>query len=393
MKFRTMKRKYLFFTLPVWMLTFSISAQEGNNLVENGGFENAESNKLRRTGDIKRAEGWISPTGNRADLFSEDAKMPEVMTPDNVYGKEEPKEGVNYAGIITFSYREKEDRTYLTAKMKSPMKKGMRYKVQFFASLAELSKYSANKLGAHFSKRAIGTDDKVPALVMETHVQHPKEALFDGMYGWDLVCGEYKAQGGEKYITIGNFTSDHDVKNERNKKPREIKGRQIIAAYYYIDDISVELLGPNDQCKCNYADEAQPRSSTVYQRSPEIKEDMTLDEKVKELGVHYAANRYDIKMAGDQTLDMLAELLKENPSKKIQLIGHMDDDEAEDPRNNDMSLKRAEYVRSMMVNKGIDASRFVIEDAKNNEPSEHVDEEDNERLKAAKNRRVTFRVI
>lgn len=393
MKFKKMNKKYLTLILPICMLTFPVFSQEGENMVENGSFEDAKNSKLRRTGDLKRAEIWVSPTGNSADLFSAEAKMPDVMTPENVFGKEEPKDGINYAGIITFSYREKEDRTYLTAKLSTPMKKGMRYKVEFFASLAELSKYSANKLGAHFSKRAPGTDEKVPALIMETHIQHPKEVMFDGMYGWDLVCGEYKAEGGEKYITIGNFTSDNDVKNERNRKPREIKGKQIIAAYYYIDDISVQLLGPNEQCQCNYADEAQIESSTVYQRSADIKENMTVTEKIAEYGIYYASGRYDIKVAGDKTMDRLADLLDENPSIKIQLTGHMDDEEAKSSENSDVSLKRAEYVRSMMVNKGIDASRFKIEDAKNNVPSKHITEEDNEKLKSAKNRRVTFKVI
>lgn len=388
-----MRKKHLLLTLPIWMLTFSVFAQEGENMVDNGSFEEAKNKKLRRTGDVDRAEGWVSPTGNTADLFSAEASMPDVMTPENVYGKEDPKDGINYAGIITFSYREKEDRTYLTAKLNTPMKKGMRYKVEFYASLAELSKYAANKLGAHFSKRAPGTDDKVPALIMETHVMHPKEEMFDGMYGWDLVCGEYRAEGGEKYLTIGNFTSDNDVKNERNRKPRDVRGKQIIASYYYIDDISVQLLGPNEQCNCNYADEAQIEVSTVYQRSPEINNEMTIEEKVAEFGVYYASGRYDIKVAGDKTLDKLANMLDDNPSVKIQLTGHMDDEEAESSKHSDISLKRAEYVRSMMVNKGIDASRFVIEDVKNNEPSKYIEEDDEDKLKSAKNRRVTFRVI
>jgi outer membrane protein OmpA-like peptidoglycan-associated protein len=396
MKFKSKNLNRLFYTLPAMMLTFSIAAQEGENLVNNPSFEDAQSRKLRRLGDIERAEAWISATGDRADLFSAEANMPDIMTPENVFGKEEPKDGINYAGIITYSYREKENRTYLTTQLTTPMKKGMRYKVQFYASLGELSKYSANRLGAHFSKKPIGTDEKIPAIILnkeEVHIEHPKQEPFDGMFGWDLVCGEYKAEGGEKYITIGNFTSDNDVKNERNRKPRDVRGTQIIAAYYYIDDISVQLLGPNEQCECNYADEAQIEVSTMYQRSPEINKDMTIDQKIEEFGLYYASGRYDIKVAGDKTLDKLANMLDDNPSVKIQLSGHMDDEEAESTNNTDISLKRAEYVRSMMVNKGIDASRFVIEDVKNNEPSKYIEEDDEDKLKAAKNRRVTFRVI
>lgn len=393
MKLNSMNTRKMWVALPALFITLSMFGQEGDNMVDNPGFEDAKNKKLRRTGDLSRAELWVSPTGNTADLFSGEAKMPDVMTPDNIFGTEEPREGVNYAGIITYSYREKEDRTYLTSKLNTQMKKGMRYKVQFYASRAELAKYSANRLGAHFSKRAPGTDDKVPALILETHVEHPKEAVFDGDYGWDLVCGQYTAEGNEKYITIGNFYSDGEVKSERNRKPRDVRGKQIIAAYYYIDDISVQLLGPNEQCECNYADEAQTESSTVYQRSPQITKEMTTAEIVGEYNVFYAQGRYDVRVDGDKTLDKLAELMKANPEMKVKLTGHADEMELEDPENADISLKRAEYIRSLMVNKDIDAGRFEIEDAKASEDSPFVKEEDDEKTKAAKNRRVSFEVM
>lgn len=393
MKLNSMKTRKFWIAIPALFLSLSVIAQEGENMVDNSGFEDAKNKKLRRTGDITRAENWVSPTGNSADLFSAESKMPDVMTPDNVFGMEEPKEGMNYAGIITYSYREKEDRTYLTSKLNTPMKKGMRYKVQFYASRAELAKYSANRLGVHFSKRAPGTDDKVPALILETHVEHPKEAVFDGDFGWDLVCGEYTAEGNEKYITIGNFYSDNEVKEQRNRKPRGVRGKQIIAAYYYIDDISVQLLGPNEQCECNYADEAQTEASTVYQRSPQITNEMTTKEIVSEYSVYYAEGRYDVRVDGDKTLDKLAELLTANPDMKIQLTGHADAGEIENPENSDISLKRAEYIRSLMVNKKIDAGRFIIEDAKAGKPSPYIKDEDDDKTKAAKNRRVSFKVL
>jgi outer membrane protein OmpA-like peptidoglycan-associated protein len=393
MKFKTNKMNKLIVVLPALMLSFSFLAQEGENLVKNHSFEDAQSRKLRRTGDIDRSEGWISPTGNSADLFSAEAKMPEVMTPDNVYGTEEPKDGLNYAGIITFSYREKENRTYITSKLKSPMKKGMRYKVEFYASLAELAKYSANKVGVHFSKKAPGTDDRVPALILETHVEHPKEAVFDGRFGWDKVCGEYTATGKERFITIGNFTSDNDVKNNRVRKERGIRGRQIIAAYYYIDDISVRLLGPNDVCECNYADEAKMKATTIYQRTPAITDEMSTSDIIGLYNIFYGYGRYDVKIDGDKKLNKIVELMKENPSIKIQLTGHSDVNEAKSDEDSDVSLKRAEYIRTIMVNKDIDASRFIIEDVKAEKPTELINETDDDKLKLAKNRRVTFSVI
>ena len=396
MKFRNKKLNRILFTLPALMLTFSIAAQEGENLVTNPSFENAQSKKLRRLGDIERAEGWISATGSRADLFSGDAKIPDIMVPENVFGKEEAKDGINYAGIVAFSYREKENRTYITSQLTAPLKKGMRYKVQFYASLAELSKYSTNRLAAHLSKKPIGTDNKIPAIILkneEVHIEHPKKTPFDGMYGWDLVCGEFIATGKEKYITIGNFSLDSELKYDRVRKPRDVKGTQIIAAYYYIDDVSVQLLGPNEQCNCNYADEANIRTSTVYQRSAEITKEMSDKDKVAQHGIYYAYGRYDVKMDGDKTLEKLALIMEENPNMKVQITGHSDAEEAESPGDKVTSLRRAEYIRTLMGEKGISEDRFVIEDAKNERSSQYITESDDDKLKAAKSRRVTFKAL
>lgn len=393
MKLNTRKLRGWLYTLPLAMLTLSVVAQEKDNLVVNPSFEDAQNRKIRRIGDISKAAAWESATGNRADLFSAEANMPDVLTPENIYGKEEPKDGMNYAGIIAYSYREKENRTYLTSQLSTSLKKGMRYKVQFYASLGELSKYSSNRLGAHFSKKGVGTDDKVPAIIAETHVEHPDRVIFDGMYGWDLVCGEYVATGNEKYITIGNFSEESEIKNERARKPRDMTGKQIIAAYYYIDEVSVQLLGPNETCDCEYGDEAAQVASTIYQRSPEITKDMSLSGKVSQFNIYYAGGRYDVKLDGEKTLDKLAEMMKENPSMKIQLTGHSDAEESASATDNVVSMRRAEYVQKLLMEREIDRERIIIEDAKDGRDSEYITESDDDTLKAAKNRRVTFKVL
>ncbi len=393
MKLKTRKLRGWFYTLPIAFLSLSTIAQEAENLVVNPSFEDAQSRKIRRIGDIERAEGWSSATGNRADLYSAEAGAPDVLTPENIYGKEEPKTGINYAGIIAYSYREKENRTYLTSQLSTSLKKGMRYKVQFYASLAELSKYSTNRLGVHLSKKGMGTDDKIPAIIAETHVEHPKKEIFNGMYGWDLVCGEYVATGKEKYITIGNFSEEAEIRNERARKPRDMAGKQIIAAYYYIDDVSVQLLGPNETCDCDYGDEFKQVVSTVYQRSPEITKDMTLSAQVNQYNIYYATGRYDVKVDGARTLDVLAQIMTDNPNMKLQITGHSDELEAESSTDKVVSMRRAEYVKTLLEERGVASQRLTIVDAKNEIKSEYITESDDETLGDAKNRRVTFKIL
>lgn len=386
--------KRLLSTLPILLLTLSVAAQEGENLVPNPSFENAKNGKVRRIGDITQAENWVSASGNRADLFSADAKMPEVLTPENIYGTEDPKSGINYGGIIAYSYREKENRTYLQSDLTSQLKKGMRYKVQFYVSLAELSKYSSNRIGAVFSKKPIGTDNKVPAIIMDkTDVEHPKKERVDGMYGWELICGEFVAEGKERYITIGNFSNETDIETERNRKPRNIKGKQIIAAYYYVDDVSVQLLGPDEECNCAYPDEAKTQTLTLYQRSPQITKEMTAAQSLEEYQIYFGIGRYDVRKDGEQTIEKLVSILKENPSLSIQITGHSDDLEAESPEDKVVSQRRVDWIKELIVKEGIDQKRLITKDALDTISSKYITDDDSDDLKAAKNRRVTFKAL
>lgn len=388
------KINHLLFTISAVAISFLVVAQDTDNLVDNPSFENAQARKIRRIGDIERAEGWTSGTGARADIFVSGAAMPDVDVPNNIYGTEEAKDGLNYAGIIAYSYREKESRTYLQSQLTTPLKKGMRYKVQFYASLAELSKYSSNRLGAYLSKKPIGSDKKMPAIIMDNpHIEHPDRVIFNGMYGWDLVCGEFVATGNEKYITIGNFSNENDIKTDRVRKPREAKGNQVIAAYYYIDDVSVTLLDPDQECDCDYGDAAEFETMTVYQRSPEISLGMNLADKVKQYNIYYAYGRYDVRVDGESTIKNIAKLMTENPNIKIQISGHSDASEASSAEDQVTSLRRAEYVRTLLGDEGIDVKRIIATDSQDASPSQYIQAGDSDDLKAAKNRRVSFKVI
>ncbi len=394
MNYKNSTMRKMFVLLPALALSLFSGAQDEDNLVTNGSFESLDG-KVKKLGQIKVAEGWSAPTGVPADLFVGNAKMPEFQAGENEFGRETPKDGDNYAGIVVYSYNNKMKRTYVMTKLNTSMKKGTRYKVEFSASLAELSKYSSNKLAAHFSKKAFGTDEKVDALVEESHVMHPNEQVFQGMYNWDRVCGEYVAKGGEKYITIGNFTNNNDVKYEKSRKPKDIKGSQIIAAYYYIDDVSVTLLEEDQICECNYEDAAEMVSNVIYQKVPSIDEEMSLTEKFQQEGVWYAYGRYDVTPAGDASIKTIVSYLKENPNAKVELIGNMDQTELtnsieEDPSLANISMKRAEYVRSLLINYDIAPTRILLSDNKAQVPSKEIDEMDGEEMEMAKNRRVEF---
>jgi outer membrane protein OmpA-like peptidoglycan-associated protein len=378
----------------IGMTGFSAVAQQGENLVPNGSFE-ATDGKVKKLGSIESAMGWTSPTGARADLFTP-GKVPEINTPDNLYGKEAAKEGTNYAGIVGFSYGNKVPRTYLMVKLDAPMKKGMKYCVKFNASLAESSKYASNNIGANFSKKPFATDEKT-IIKDVAHILHydNENHKINQTYNWDQICGTYEAEGGEKYLTIGNFYPDDKTKSENNKKPKDMKIDQVIAAYYYIDDVSVLLINEGEKCDC-LVEEKEEYSTTIYQKAVVLNDKMTPTQKIEAQQTYYAFGKTTLTTEGKASLDLIAELMKADPAVKLEVMGHSDAEEdkvgEEKPQYADMDQKRVNAVVVYLTEKGIEESRLIPSPQGSDTPSDEIAATDEPDLKMAKNRRVTFKV-
>ena len=371
----------------------SAFAQE--NLVPNGSFEATEG-KIKKIGAISSATGWSSPTAVQADLFIP-GKVMEINVPDNMYGKEDAKEGSNYAGIVAFSVGNKVPRSYLMTKLSTPLKKGMRYCVKFSLSLADGSKYASNQIGVNFSKKQFGTEDK--AIIKDVaHVLHANNDTkkINQMYNWDQVCGIYEATGGEKFITIGNFYPDANTSSETNRKNKDLKINQIVAAYYYIDDVSVELLGKNAKCDCPIEVDQDNYSTTVYQKAVNLNDKMTPAQKIEKQQLFFAFGKTTVTPTGKEALDFVIKTLKENPTMKLEILGHSDPEEdkvgKEKGQYAEMSTKRVDAIQAYFIEKGIPEARLIASPQGSELPNEEISTADEDDLKQAKNRRVTFKV-
>ena len=399
MKFNTRNVRNLIGTFSFALLSSMTFAQDAENLVPNGSFESTDK-KPKRLGKIESATGWVSPTGVRADLFVK-TKIAEIGTPANIYGSEDPKEGSNYAGIYGFSYGDKMPRSYVMTKFSTPLKKGMTYCVKFNMSLAEASKYASNNIGALIGRKIPGTDSKV-SLIEEGAVVHLSNdyETFSGRYNWTEVCGVYTAKGGEKYIAIGNFSSNEDTKSVRMKKDpknKEIKVSQIVAAYYYIDVVSVKLVDSDkgEKCDCVAGEVGDDYSTMVYQKVFTAKEDATPADRVNERQVFFAFGKSKLSAEGKKSLDLIAEILKENPDSKLRIMGHNNAEEdlvgEENDYYADVDNKRIASVMKYLMDKGIAESRLIPTrkgaDAPNEQEASDLDDDE---VKQAKNRRVTF---
>lgn len=363
-------------------LLFS-NAQDYNNVLENGSFEQLDG-KIKKGGLVHIATNWMSPTKTGADLFS--TKVKAGYGTINPYGTEEPYDGDVYAGIKVFSYGDKEARTYVSAKLTTPMRKGLKYCVKFYVSLAEGSKYASNNIAATFSKKQYNIpEDK--SIMAESHIMKVGNPVFNAMFGWDEICGTYTAKGGEKFITIGNFSTNADTKSERMKKPKGFTGQQMVSAYYYLDNISVTLIEDDEACDCEKPQNVNDEVSVVYSVSPVNPEGMKDEQIVKYSVVYFAKNKSNIEDGADLHLDNIAKVLDKNPAYKLKMFVNLSSDEMNNA--SELEKARAMAVKKYFMDKGIDGRRITVEYLKDTKPKDTSGSD----IGNAKNRRINFMLI
>jgi hypothetical protein len=74
-------------------------------------------------------------------------------------------------------------------------------------------------------------DHQQDTLSFVPQIQSDPDSVLIDTVNWMRIGGIYQAQGGEQFITIGNFFADNQITVLPLEGP---------AAFYYIDDVSVE---------------------------------------------------------------------------------------------------------------------------------------------------------
>lgn len=120
--------------------------------------------------------------------------------------------------------------------------------------------------------------------------------------------------------------------------------------------------------------------------SPDTRSKLITEGKLVTYGITFDVNKADVKPESYGTLKSIAEVLNENASVKVKIVGHTDSD-GDDAKNLELSQRRAESVKNELVkNFGIDASRMETEGAGETKPVAPNDTPANK----AQNRRVEF---
>ena len=202
------------------------------------------------------------------------------LTYNNLFGRQEPKEGNSYA--FFFSYYQYEDvytpriYVYPEVRLKEPMKEGRKYFVRFYVSLTDYSVYASNNIGVYFSKDSLKKDYHIQHIPYSNDSIQPfwggffdiepqlefKQIITDTA-NWVELSGYINAKGGEEFMTIGVFKDTLQEGKTKyiiaNPNGQSMTTAVITRAYYYLDDISVfecggiEVEASNDTTICKGA--------------------------------------------------------------------------------------------------------------------------------------------
>jgi OmpA-OmpF porin, OOP family len=364
--------------------------EDDDNLVPNGGFENAKLKSLKDAGQLTElCEPWGSPNKASADLYNVNMKSVKVAAPLNTMGTQAPFGGDNYAGFRGFTKDPKKTRSYLQVKLKQKLEKNQLYCIRFNVSVSELSKVSVNNVGMFISDRKV-MNDNTNALTFQPQITEKNNKPVKTMDGWETICGTYIGSGSEEYIIIGAFGAEDQLKQEKLKKPSTVTGAVTQDAYYYIDNIEIIAVDAQSQCFCGKAEDREP--DLIYSRASAQTPEMKPVDRIAGSGIWFSSLTADIPEQFLPELDEMIALLKANPSIKIVLDGHCEKTENMEGKINPayagLSMKRAQAVKDYLVKGGISESRIQLVDSGESKPAT----DKTTPLARAQNRRVEFRV-
>ena len=247
--------KKIIINLILLLTTLNICAQ---NLIPNSGFDSIIlcPSVTLNTGNSPNINLFIPPwraSGDfdSPDVYNECSTSRTFSVPYNRPGNggkmifRPALSGKGYAGISVYSFlppRSTERREYIETPLTKPLEENVNYFVQFYVSPlnppnADNSWYYVDAIGLKFTDTFL-RQGKFP-IIIEPSIANKKGKILKDTVNWMPVTGCYKANGGEKYATIGNFIPDSEVQYETNNPPDYIR-----SAYFYVEDVSVIAFNP-----------------------------------------------------------------------------------------------------------------------------------------------------
>ncbi|MFL3662786.1 MAG: T9SS type A sorting domain-containing protein [Flavobacteriales bacterium] len=213
----------------VWVFVFYSKTHAQINLVPNSSFEDTVP-PPRPPGHINFVQNWVNPTAGSPDYYH--VCPPVACVPEGGGGFQYPNIGNAFIGI--YAYDETSTvREYVQVQLMDTLVGNKCYVITFYANLANWSGKACNNLGVYLSDTAISSSN-FNVLQCPSQIKIFNNEIINDTLDWHKIEGIYAANGGELFLTLGNFnndlTTDTITSNYSSIYP---------SAYYLIDDVSV----------------------------------------------------------------------------------------------------------------------------------------------------------
>lgn len=216
--------RYLVLSLITAFIALAIPQATGQNLVPNYSFEaynTCPSNfvSIRQSpgyNNFPTVQNWVSASTGSPDYLNV-CNTGQVGVPLNYFGYQQPHTGNAYIGAFThlvYNNGNSKVAEYPEAKLKQAMTAGHRYHLQFYCAAATIPNYQSSyqimgvdKIGAVFTNTQINvaTGPGLFLLFYTPSVSSTAGIAIADTSNWTRVNGEYTANGGEEWITLGRF--------------------------------------------------------------------------------------------------------------------------------------------------------------------------------------------
>ncbi|MEW6470396.1 MAG: gliding motility-associated C-terminal domain-containing protein [Bacteroidota bacterium] len=240
-----MKRKAI---LRIFLsIAFLAAAKKSDtqNLVPNYSFE-VYSSCPTNAAEIYKAIPWFQPSIANGNIYNSSSSeyfhscnLTIVGVPLNFAGRQIAFAGQGYAGIVLYAGNNRE---YIEVKLIDSLIAGKTYCLSFYISLAESSEWGIDMIGGYLANDSVLTS-VITYIPVIPQVENATSNTITDTSGWVLISGSFIAQGGEKFLTIGNFR-DNSNTQLTPMNPQFPSGY----AYYYIDDVSLICCDSSGTC-------------------------------------------------------------------------------------------------------------------------------------------------
>ena len=255
------KITYLFIYLFIYL-----NSNSQVNLVPNPSFEDTigdcQSQMFISTSYHKVQNWYTCYNGSSPDYYNTCANSityPSVSTvPYSSRSYQNPKTGVAYMGLYVYGILNAQDSSildveHLAVKIKHPLKTNACYYGEMYVNLANISEVTINQISMLFTQNTFTTAIGSFTNSIQPQIQWDTTQCFTDTLNWVKISGTFVAQGGEQYLTIGNFRDGTHLKKQSvasNFIPGFGGWPNRFFAYYLIDDVALYEL-PSPQIQSN----------------------------------------------------------------------------------------------------------------------------------------------